>query len=120
MAILLGFGEVGVKATQDTVSPYVADITAALNMIYVYCGIVQSQVVGDVNANLLRTVPIEGEVGEVITRTYSNIQYVAAQTKYFEYIEILLRDDTGNPLPFEHGRVITTLHFQRQNSPYFT
>ena len=43
---------------------------------------------------LLRTVLIDGKMGEVITRTYYNVQNVPVQTKTFGDMEILLRDDT--------------------------
>ena len=76
MSIVMGFGGKEVKITKNTVSPYVADITRTMNSIYVYCDIVQQQVVGDSNVKLLRTVPIEGEMGEVVTRMYNNMQYV--------------------------------------------
>ena len=89
-------------------------------MIYVYCNIVQPQVVGDTNAKLLRAIPTEGQIGDLITRNYSNPQYLPVQMKSFEDIEILLRDDTGAPVAFEHGRVLVTLHFQRQISRYFS
>ena len=119
MSVVMGFGGKEVKITKKTVSPYVADITGAMNSIYVYCDIVYPQVVGDSNVKLLRTVPIEGKMGEVVTRMYNNMQYVPVQRKSFENIEILLRDDAGNVLPFERGKVLATLHFRQQNSPYF-
>ena len=118
LSILLGFGGNDIKISKTTISPYVGDITASINTIYVYCDIVQPQVVGDANVKLLRSVPIDGEVGKVVTRNYNNVQYVPVQTKTFGDIEILLRDDTGNPLSFEHGKVLVTLHFQRTGS-YF-
>ena len=119
MSIILGFGGKEVKIVKTTVSPYVVDISGAMNSIYVYCDLVQPQIVGDTNAKLLRTVPIEGKMGDVVTRTYNNIQYVPVQTKSFEDIEILLRDDIGNVLPFERGKVLAMLHFRQKNSPYF-
>ena len=119
MSLLLGFGGKEVKIVKTTVSPYVSDINSARSSIYVYCDIVQSQVVGDTIAKLLRSVPIEGGNGEAVTRTYNNIQYVPVQTKSFEDIQILLRDDTGLAIPFERGEVLMTLHFRWQNSSYF-
>ena len=65
-----------------------------------------------------KTIPVEGKYGDVITKTFTNIQYVPIQTKSFEDMEILLRTDTGEPVPFESGKVVITLHF-RQHS-YFT
>ena len=71
------------------------------------------------NVKLLRTVPIGGKMGDVVTRTYNNMQYIPVQRKSFENIEILLRSDTGLPMPFERRKVLVTLHFRQQNSTYF-
>ena len=119
VSILLGFGGKEVKIVKETVSPYVADVTGAMNSIFVYCDSVQPQVVGDANVPLLRTVPIEGKMDDVVTRTYTNMQYIKFQRKSFEEVEILLRDDTGNPVPFERGKVLATLHFGQKNIFYF-
>ncbi len=31
----------------------------------------------------------------------------------FESVEILLRNDAGEPVPFERGKVVVTLHFKQ-------
>lgn len=119
MSVILGFGGKETKITKRKDSPYVGDLFG-MTTIYIYCDIVQPQIVGDINAKLLRCIPVEGKSGEVITKTFTNIQYVPVQTKSFEDVEILLRSDTGDPVPFESGKVITTLHFKQQSSPYFS
>ena len=118
LSIMLGFGGEEVKIAKTTTSPYVADLNGTA-MIYFYCDIVQPQVVGDTNAKLLKSVPVQGKTGEVVTKTFTNIQYVPVQTKSFEDIEIILRDDAGKPVPFERGKVLVTLHFKQQSSSYF-
>ena len=90
-----------------------------LSTIYVYCDIVEPQVVRDTSAQLLKSIPAEGKCGDVIAKTFTNIQYVPVQTKSFEDVEVLLRNDTGDPVPFERGKVIITLHFKQKSSPYF-
>jgi hypothetical protein len=114
MSIILGFGGKEIKIVKTTMSPYVADLHG-LTTIFAYCNIVQPQIVGDTNAKLLRSVPVEGKMGDVVTKTFTNIQYVPVQTKSFEDIEILLRDDTGDPVSFERGKVLATLHFRQQD-----
>ena len=118
LSIILGFGGEEIKITKTTTSPYVADLNGTA-MIYFYCDIVQPQVVGDTNAKLIKSVPVQGKMGEVVAKTFTNIQYVTVQTKSFEDIEIILRDDTGRPVPFERGKVLVTLHFKQQSSSYF-
>jgi hypothetical protein len=98
-------------------SPYVADLSL-FSSIFTYCNIVEAQVVGNVNAKLIKTIPVEGTHGDIITKTFTNIQYVPVETKSFEDVEILLRTDTGDPVPFERGKVVVTLHFRKHT--YFT
>ena len=118
MSIILGFGNNDLKIiTKTTVSPYVTDLTV-VSTIYVYCDIVEPQVVGDTSAQLLKSIPVEGRFGDIITKTFPNIQYVPIQRKSFEDVEVLLRSDTGDPVPFERGKVVTTLHFREHS--YFT
>ncbi len=66
----------------------------------------EAQVVGNVNAKLIKTIPVEGTHGDIITKTFTNIQYVPVETKLFEDVEVLLRTDTGDPVPFERGKVV--------------
>ena len=89
-----------------------------VSTIYLYCDVVEPQVVGDVNAQLLQTVPVEGTFGKTVIKTFINTQYVPIRTKSFGNVEILLRTDTGEPVPFERGKVVTTLHFRQHG--YFT
>ena len=117
MSIILGFGGADTKITTTTISPHVTDLFP-VSTIYVYCDIVQPQVVGDTNAQLLRSIPVRGKSGDLITETFSNVQYVPIQTKSFGDIEILLRTDTGDPVSFERGKVVITLHFRQHT--YFT
>ncbi len=117
LSIVFGFGGKEVLLKKTTQSPYVADMFP-MSTIYVYCDIVEPQIVGDTNAQLLKTIPMEGKFGDVIAKTFTNIQYVPIRTKSFENIEILLRNDTGEPVPFERGKVVSTLHFRQHT--YFT
>jgi hypothetical protein len=103
MSLILGFGgkEVIVDAkyglTQE--SPYVTDLST-ITSIYTYCDIIQPQIVGDTSAQLLRSIPFEGKYGDIVTKTFTNIQYVPVQMKSFRDVKIRLRNDTGDPVPF--------------------
>jgi hypothetical protein len=69
--------------------------------IHTYCNIVKPQIVGNINAKLLKTILVEGKHSDVITKTFTNIQYVPVQTKSFEDVKIFIRTDIGDPVPFE-------------------
>ena len=84
--------------------------------LYVYCDIIQPQYVGDALVPLLRIVPVEGKDGERISKSFIRPQYVPVSRKQFESIEVNIKRDTGETVPFEFGRVLLTLHF-RQSRP---
>ena len=98
-------------------SPYVADLSF-FSSIFTYCNIVEAQMVGNVNARLIKTVPVEGTHGDIITKTFTIIQYIPVETKSFGDVEILLRTDMCDPVSFERGKVVVTLHFRKHT--YFT
>ena len=86
-----------------------------LYSLYVYCPILEPRTVGDIKVPLLRIVPIEGVHGDFVSKSFQTIHYIPLQYKRFETIEIYIRDDTGNPIPFQWGKVIVTLSFRRRD-----
>jgi hypothetical protein len=97
----------------------VSDISRGINNLFIYCDIIESTIVGDTKAPLLRIVEAKGSIGEIITRTYDDPRYIPLQKKNFDSIEIDIRDQLGAPIQFETGRVIVTLHFRRTQNPYY-
>ena len=95
------------------------DLEAGIHALYVYGDLLHFSFVGDIKAPLLRVVNSGGETGEVITRYYERPRYVPLQKKNFDSIQILIRDDLGQKIQFESGKVLVTLHFRRTQSQYF-
>ena len=87
-----------------------------IDSLYVYCDIIESRIVGDVLAPLLRVIPVKGKHGETILKSYENVHYVPLQRKTFQTMEIDIRDRTGKAVPFERGTLSVTLHFRRKRS----
>ena len=79
----------------------------------------ESRVVGHSVVPLLRIVPIEGKHGDVVSKSFDNVQYIPVLHKEFTTIEIDIRDDAGCRVPFEPGRVTVTLHFRRRKPSFF-
>ncbi len=94
------------------------DMNQGFYSLYVYCNIVEPRLVGDTEVPLLRIVPIEGQNGQMVTKTYEQIQYIPLLQKNFDHLEIDIKKDTGESVPFEFGKVVVTLHF-REKRPYF-
>lgn len=94
------------------------DLQTGIHAIYVYCDLLQYTNVGNIKAPLLRVVDSGGEAGDVVTRYYERPRYVPIQKKCFETIQIVLRDDLGEKILFENGKVLLTLHFRRARNRY--
>ena len=86
----------------------------AFQTMYVYSDIVESQVVGDVRANLLRLVAPEGKFEDVVGEEFVNPFYQKLRLTQFQAVEIVIRGDTGLPIPFQGGAVQVTLHFRKR------
>lgn len=104
--------------TKTTTAASEADLDHGFHNLYVYCDIVEPQCVGNSQVPLLRIVPVEGEDGQRITKAFVSPQYVPISRKEFETIEVNIRRDSGEIVPFETGRLLVTLHLRRA-SPYF-
>lgn len=100
-------------------APYAPNLRLGMHSLFVYCDLVHAQMVGDAQVPLLRIVPVQGQHGEYVTRTYQSPQYLPVSRKTFESIEIDIKDDTGRNVPFESGKSVVTLHFRLKRSPYF-
>lgn len=90
------------------------DVNRGLNLMYVYCDIAAHTTVGDTRAPLLRVCDVSGEHGRVIHVTYDQPHYVPVRRLEFDTVEIAINNELGNPMPFEFGISITTLHFRRR------
>ena len=97
-------------------SEEVSDINNGLYSLYVYCPLLEPRTVGDIKVPLLRIVPIEGGHGDFVSKSFKTIQYMPLQHREFEEVEIIIRDDTGQPIHFKRGKVVVTLHFRRARS----
>ncbi|GFS98545.1 uncharacterized protein F54H12.2 [Trichonephila clavipes] len=101
---LLGFEPGEIKGKVE--SSYIADPNASFPLIYVYSDLVEPQIVGDVQAPLLKIVKVEGKDGEVVNAHYTRPHYVPVIRRHFQTVEMVLRLHSGELVPFERGRVI--------------
>ena len=86
--------------------------------MYVYCDIIESVVIGDTLAPLLRIVnmdPVNHTFGSHTVDIFNPLHYVPVEKLNFEHIEIDIRDSTGRHLPFTFGTVSVKLHFRRRH-----
>ena len=112
---MLGFGiDKTITFTDSvTVAKYPPDILSGFTTLYVYCDLIQPQIVGNVLAPLLRTVPISGDYGSTCNKVFLAPHYLPLRKKSFDTVEIAIRDDTDHPVQFMFGKVIVKLHLKR-------
>ncbi|KAI8480635.1 hypothetical protein Bbelb_416470 [Branchiostoma belcheri] len=101
-------------------APHQPDLNAGLESLYVYCDLIQDRLVGGVKVPLLRIVKAQGEDDAVVDHVIHVPQYLPLARRRFEGVEINIRNHFGQPVPFERGRLIVTLHFRQRRSSYFS
>src|SRR5436190_13782948 len=119
LALVLGFdpNETDLITNRKSIRP--ADIYAALpSHMYVYCDLAEPQFVGDTVAPLLKIVNIDTttsryKYGANKMVHFIDPHYVPLMRTKFESVEIDLRDDTGQRMPFYFGTTCMKLHFRR-------
>ena len=86
------------------------DLDRSINSLYVFCDILEHIPVGDVVASLLRVIGVTGKQGDTIRKTYDKPMCVPVGMKNFDSIEIDIRTDTGESVPFQYGKSEVVLH----------
>ena len=71
----------------------VVDMDQGFDTIYFYTDVVESRIVGDSLAPLLRSLPVGGSHGATVYDRFTNIHYVPLLYAHFKSIEINIRDD---------------------------
>ena len=92
------------------------NLDETIHTLYVYCDIIENMPVGNEEAPLLRIVGVDAKQGEIVRKTYDNPMYVPVRIKKFDTIEIDIKSNTGEHVPFQHSKSEVILHFRKQNS----
>jgi len=86
--------------------------------LFVYCDVCASYITGDARTPLLRIVSVSVagnnySYGTNLVKHFSPPHYIPLQKTNFRRIEIDIRDQLGERIPFESGTLTVTLHFRR-------
>ena len=115
---ILGFGRTpDIILDKSQQSPHVCDLNGGVHCLYIYSDIVGYQLVGDSKSRLLKVIPVEGEQGNTVFKSFNHLTYVPVETKEFDQISIDIRDVAGRKIQFQRGRVIVNLHFRARQLP---
>ena len=74
MSNILGFNKFLIRTAREGDS--VVDMAQGFYSLYVYTNVVESRVVGHSVVPLLRIVPLEGKHGDVVSKSFDNVQYI--------------------------------------------
>ena len=96
------------------------DISGGRHTMFVYCDLIQDEILGNTFTSLLRSIAINStsnrkldEVATICHQSFSNLQWKDVVKSSFQSITITIRDETGQLMPFlSIGRSWLTLKFQ--------
>ena len=91
------------------------DYRRSIYSLYVYCNLCENMDVGNKRVPLLRNVAFNSrKFGDTISVIYNNPLYVSLKTRILDTIEVELKDDMGELIPFIEGKTTINLHFRRR------
>lgn len=96
------------------IAKYPIDMRAGIDALYVYCDLVENQIVGNVREPLLRILPVQGQYGELIDKDFVARHYIPVLKKEFSTVRISIKSDRDALIPFAFGKVIVKLHFKKR------
>ncbi len=111
---MLGLQEAMVRAGEDLLGKYIPDLNGGFYALHVYCNLVEPQIVGSTTAPLLRLVNIEGRHGSIVEKMFQAPHYVPVNSKEISRIDIEIKDDNNNLVPFDFGKAVVKLHFRKR------
>lgn len=83
--------------------------------LMVYTDVASSNIVGDVEAPLLRTVPVTEGHWRYQSTTFTKIQYIPISQKELRTISFYIYTDYGEPVPFTDGKTIVTVDLRKSD-----
>lgn len=93
------------------------DLNGSFNTLFIYCSLVEPQIVGNILAPVLRTVNIQGKHGEFIEKIYLDPHYIKLQKRKFQTVDIEIKTDQDKFVNFQFGKVIVKLHLRKIKNP---
>ena len=93
-------------------APHRADVHGGCYNMFIYSDIVNYQAVGDSYVPLLRSINVADEQRSIPTLTYDRPHYTSLSRNIIDDIEIALKDDQNQYIPFLYGKVTVKLHFR--------
>ena len=91
-----------------------------ITQMFIYTDIITPQPVGDREVPLLKTVIVSNlpQFGSLVAVTPPLVSYFPVSQNPIDSIDVSIRDELGQKVPFTSGRTTVTLHFRQRRSRY--
>ena len=114
---VLGFSKSSSVEAGTTVADARPNLVRGIHNLYIYTNIVEWSRVGNIEAPLLRTLPLSTVQKQIINREFINRVYVPINRNIIDRIDISIRDDAGDVIPFDRsGITVLTLEIRANRS----
>jgi len=100
-------------ATIDLQAYNTAVVSCAMNYLYLYCDVLEPQVIDTKLAPILQVVNVEWKYTELVSRIYTSPHYVPILKKCFNSIDINIKNDQDLPVNFTFGKTIVKFIFEK-------
>jgi len=113
---MLGFNPFGEEYISAGLAPNPVDLNVNIpTQLFVYCDVLEPQMVGDCMACVLRTVGIHDvtKFGSLFVKTYDNPEYIPIQKTHFQTIEFSIKTYEDVRVPFQSGPSLIKVHVRR-------
>ena len=108
-------GRSGLLSRAENKAKFPPDLQGGFSTLYIYCDLVQPQVVGNILAPLLRTVAVRGleNYGHTINEIFLAPHYLPVRSKNFSSVHLEIKNDLNELVPFKFGKAVLKLHFRK-------
>jgi len=113
LQFMLGFETAFIK-NENNIAPFPPDLHVGTEALWIYCNLIENQVIGNTTGQLLKIVHVNGKFGEYIEQSYTNPHYLPILSKKIDQVKIIIRERTGKITPFQFGSIVVKLHIRRK------
>jgi hypothetical protein len=89
------------------------ELNEGFRLMYIYTNIIVHGFLGNISVPLLCIISLPSKREEMISITFVKPYYLPVEQQNFDSIEISLRNELGNLMPFTGGKSAVTLHFKK-------
>jgi hypothetical protein len=81
--------------------------------MYIYTNIIEPMDMNNTAVKLLKLINTRGAAFKTTQEEFTQPMYLPVEKGKISMIEVLIADETGDPVPFQTGTVVLTLHFRK-------